>query len=201
MPIEANTSSGAVGQPDRVARLLAERGDAAPVGGDLHHAELVRELDRHAQPADGHACAALEVQVDHLARVDAVDVVGAEDADHVRLLVVDQVQVLVDRVGRAGEPVRAATHLRGDGRDVVPEERRELPGLRDVPVEAVALVLRQDGDAQEAAVDEVREREVDQPVVAAERNRRLGAVGRERPEALALAARQNDREGPAPPAP
>ena len=163
----------------------------AAVVGDLHHPELARLLDRDAQPGDRDAGAAVEVLVDHLARVDAVDVVGAEDADHVGLLVVDQVQVLVDRVGRAREPVRAAAHLRRHRRDVVAEERRELPGRRDVAVEAVALVLRQDGDPQEAAVDEVREREVDQPVVAAERNGRLGAVGRERPEPLALAARQN----------
>ena len=58
----------------------------------------------------------------------AVDVVGAEDADDVGPLVVDQVQVLVDRVGRAGEPVRAAAHLGRHGRDVVAEQRRELPG-------------------------------------------------------------------------
>ena len=43
-------------------------------------------------------------------------------------------------------------------------------------------------------VDEVREREVDQPVVAAEGNRRLGAVGGERPEPLALTASEHQRE-------
>ncbi len=124
--------------------------------------------------------------LDHLARVDAVDMVGAEHADDVGLLVADQVQVLEDRVGRAREPVGAAPHLRRHRDDVVAEELRELPGRRDVTVEAVALVLGQDGDPEDAAVDEVREREVDQPVVAPERHRRLGAIGSERPEALAL---------------
>ena len=54
------------------------------------------------------------VVVDHLLRVHAVDVVGAEHADEVGVLVGDQVEVLVDRVGRAGEPERAAAHLRRD---------------------------------------------------------------------------------------
>ena len=61
-------------------------------------------------------------------------------------------------------------------------------------VEAVALVLRQHGDLEIAGVDEVREREVDEPVVAAERHRGLGAVERQRQQALALAARQHDPE-------
>src|SRR5579871_1348607 len=65
-----------------------------------------------------------------------------------------------------------------------------------MPVEAVALVLGEDGDPEDAAVHEVREREVDQPVVAAERHGRLCAVGREGPEALALPTCQHDREGP-----
>ena len=39
------------------------------------------------------------VLLDHLAGVHAVDVVSAEDAHDVGLLIVDQVEVLVDRVG------------------------------------------------------------------------------------------------------
>ena len=61
-------------------------------------------------------------------------------------------------------------------------------------VEAVALVLREDGDPAELAVDEIREREVDEPVVAAERNRRLGAIRRKRPEPLPLTAGKHQRK-------
>ena len=119
----------------------------------------------------------VDVLVDHLARVHAVDVVGAEHDHVVGPLVVEQVEVLVDRVGRAGEPARAAAHLRGHRRDVVAEQRRQPPGGRDVAVERVALVLREHDDPAVARVDEVRQREVDQPVVAAERHGGLGAVG------------------------
>ena len=138
----------------------------------------------------------LQVLVDHLADVHAVDVVGAEDDDDVRPLVVDQVQALEDRVGAAGVPARAEPLLRRHRGDVVAEQLRHPPGLRDVPVEAVALVLRQDGDLPDLGVDEVGEHEVDQPVVAAERHRRLGPVVGEGSKPLARTARQDDAENP-----
>ena len=56
----------------------------------------------------------------------------------------------------------------------------------------VALVLRQHDDRRKPRVDEVREHEVDQPVDAAERHRRLGPVGGQRHQPLALAAGQHD---------
>ena len=92
---------GRVGEPGGVAGLLAERADRPPVVSGLDHAELARLLDRHPDAGHGHAGSARDVLVDHLARIHPVDVVGAEDADVVRLLVVQEVEVLVDRVGRA----------------------------------------------------------------------------------------------------
>ena len=65
-----------------------------------------------------------------------------------------------------------------------------------MPVEAVRLVLRQHDDLEVAGVDEVGEREVDQAVDAAERHRRLGPVGGQRHQPLALAAGEHDRRGP-----
>ena len=47
---------------------------------------------------------------------------------------------------------------------------------------------------QVAGVDDVGQREVDQPVDAAERHRRLGPVGRQRHQPLALAAGEDDRQ-------
>ena len=175
-------------------RLLAEGGDPLARRRALDHAGAARLGERHVQRRDRHAGAGRDVLADHLLGIHAVDVVGAEHADVVGPLVVDEVEALVDRVGRAGEPARAAPLLRRHRRDVVAEQRRQAPGRRHVPVEAVALVLRQHGDLEIAGVDEVREREVDEPVVAAERHRGLGAVERQRQQALALAARQHDPE-------
>ena len=54
------------------------------------------------------------------------------------------------------------------------------------------LVLRQDEDAAEAAVDAVGQGEVDDAVEPAERHGRLGPVAGERFEPGALAAREDD---------
>ena len=188
--------AGRLRHPDRVARLLAERPDRARVGVGLDHAELAGALDRDPDPRDREPGSERDVLLEHLARIHPEDVVGAEDADVVGPLVVDQVQVLVDRVGRAGEPVRPAAHLGGHRRDVVAEQRRQPPGGRDVAAEALALVLRQHRDLELAGVDEVREREVDQPVVAAEGHRRLRPVGGQRRQALSLTTGEDDREDP-----
>ena len=185
---------GRVGQSDGVGRLLPEGGDRLAVGGRLDDAELVGLGQRGAQRRDGHGGPALDVLVDHLARVHAVDVVGAEYGHDVGALVVEQVEVLVDRVGRAREPARPAAHLRRHRRDVVAQQRRQPPGGRDVAVQRVALVLREHHDLAVAGVDQVRQREVDEPVVAPEGDGRLGAVGRQRCQALALAAGQDDPE-------
>ena len=46
----------------------------------------------------------------------------------------------------------------------------------EVPVQAVGLVLGQHQDLANVGVDAVREGEIDDPVNAAERDRRLGTV-------------------------
>ena len=142
----------------------------------LDDAELVGLLDRHAQGRHGHGRAGLDVLVDHLARVHAVDVVGAEDADVVGPLVADQVEVLVDGVGRALEPARPAAHLRGHRRDVVVEQRRHAPRLEMWRSSEWLLYCVSTTIRRKPGVDEVGEREVDQPVVAAERHGGLRAV-------------------------
>ena len=56
------------------------------------------------------------------------------------------------------------------------------------------LVLRQNADLQIPRVDQIRQHEVDQPVGAPEGDRRLGPVGRQWVEPLALAASQDDAQ-------
>ena len=76
----------------------------------------------------------LLVELDHAGDVHPVDVIGAEDRHQVRVGLLDQVDVLVDGVGRALIPglVRRA-HLRGHRDDeVVLEEPAELPAVGQV---------------------------------------------------------------------
>src|SRR5947207_1426859 len=115
---------GAVGEADRVGGLLQELADRARVRRvDVDHPELVGHRDRLADGRDGAGGAAVDVLLDHLREVHAVDVVGADDHDDVGLVVVDQVQRLVDRVGAAEVPVLADALLGRDARDVVAQER------------------------------------------------------------------------------
>ena len=191
----ASTSSGESGSPigsvgfSRNARIFC-----GLRGVDVDHAELVGEADRLADRGDRAAGAGLDVVGHHLREVHPVDVVGTDHDDDVGLLVGEQVERLVDRVGAAEVPPLADALLRRHRGDVVAQQGGHPPGRRDVAVEAVRLVLRQHDDLEVAGVDDVGQREVDQPVDAAERHRRLGPVGRQRHQPLALAAGEDDRE-------
>jgi hypothetical protein len=167
---------------------------AGLVPRQLDDAELVGELDRLADRRDRRLRARLDVRIDHLREVHAVDVIGTDHDDDVGLLVANEVEALQDRVGGAAEPALAEPLLGRDRGDVGVQQTRQPPGLRHVAVERVRLVLRQHHDLGQPGVDEVRESEVDQAVLAAERHRGLGAVRREGHEALSLAAGEDDAE-------
>src|SRR6266567_2628761 len=72
---------------------------------------------------------------------------------------------------------------------------KRRPAEADVTVQAEGFVLRQDKDAAEIAVDAIGERDVDDSIYPAEGDRRLGAVARERPEALALPSGEEYPDG------
>ena len=89
----------------------------------------------------------------------------------------DDVDVLVDRVGGAEVPHRLGDAL-ARGQDVealVALGPEEVPAALQVADQAVRLVLRGDRDAADAGIERVRQREVDDARLAAEIDRRLGA--------------------------
>ncbi len=137
---------------------------------------------------------AVLVEREHRVHVHHVDVVAAEHADLRRLLVEDEVEVLVDGIGGAAEPVRPSPHLGGDRVDELADLGVQAPGPHEVLDERVRLELREHLDLHQPRVDEVVEDEVDDPVTPPERDRRLGTVPRERVEALSHSAGQDDRE-------
>src|ERR1700761_5155933 len=69
-----------------------------------------------------------------------------------------------------------------------------------MPVEAHGFILCQDENLAEAAVHAVREREIDDPIDAAERHGRLGSIAREGLEPRSFAPRENHAERVAQPA-
>jgi hypothetical protein len=106
----------------RVSRFLQEILDAA-VGVRADDAERARLLARHRKGGDRHVGVARPVEIDHLADIHPVHVVGAEHGDYVRIVLRDQVQVLVHRVRRPLEPHRPFAHLRRhDGDEMVRQQ-------------------------------------------------------------------------------
>ena len=106
-----------------------------------------------------------------------------------------EVEVLVDRVGGALVPVRGDALLGRQQLDELVEAAvEEGPAALHVADQALRLVLRADADAPDAGIDAVRQREIDDAELAAERHRRLGAPVGQRPQPPAAAAGEDHRE-------
>ena len=132
----------------------------------------------------------VDVLLQHQLVVHLVDVVAGEDDHELGLVVGDDVEVLVDRVGGALVPLGLGDALRG-GEDVealVALGAEEVPAALQVADEAVRLVLGGDADAADAGVERVRQREVDDADLAAEVDRGLGAAVGQLLEPAAAAA-------------
>ena len=178
-----------------VVRLLLEADDP-PLLVHLDHAEGRGLLDRDLDHPDRREGAVLLVEVEQFLVVHLVDVVPGEDHDARRLDLVQEVDVVVHRVGGALVPALAHPELGWHGVDPLPQLDREdrVPAELDVALEAAGLVLGQHEDLAEPGVEAVGEGEVDDPVHAAERHGRLAAVPGEGVEPLALAAGQDQRQ-------
>ena len=138
--------------------------------------------------------------------IHLVDVVAGQQDDRVRVGVLDDVHVAQHGVGGAAIPLGHAP-----AGDVRLEQLHaavvavEVPGPAqpDVVVERAGVVLGQDDDVIDVGVHAVGQREVDDPVLAPERDRGLGPLLRQDREPLAFAAREDHRHralhGPDPP--
>src|SRR5204863_1984777 len=114
--------------------------------------------------------------------------------DVLGLFVRNQVQVLVDGVGRAAVPLRTGALLGGHAVDELPHHGAEPPATRDVGVERLRLVLGEHLHPQHAGVGKVGEDEIDDPVSATERGRRLGPLLRQGSEPAAFSSREDHGE-------
>ena len=150
-------------------------------------------IDR--QRGDRRVRLRLDVRAQHVAIVHPVELVAGEDQHvlHARLL--DVADVLADRVGRPLVPVHALFHglLRGQQLHEAAVELVEAVGLANVPMQAHREELRQHVDAVQPAVDAVRKRDVDQPVLGRQRHGRLRAEFGQRIQPRASAAAEHQR--------
>ncbi len=92
----------------------------------------------------------------------------------------EDVQVLAHRIGRALEPgLHGRRLLGGEDLNVAPGERVETVGPPDVAVERHRVELGQHVHPLHARVDGVGDRDVDQSVLAGDRDRRFAAAHRQ----------------------
>ena len=178
----------------RMRRFFFEADDAA-VGIDLDDAELARRgMYADRQGADGQIGAAFDVALDQFGVVHLVDVVAGENDDVFRPFLLDGVDVLIDGVGGALVPVLVDALLRGHDLDELAQFAAEiaLPAEVDVPIEAHRLVLGEDEVLSHAAIEAIREGEVDDPVSPPEWYSRFGSIAGKGVKPQPLSSRKND---------
>ena len=172
--------------------LLLELADGA-VGAEVHDAEAGGLLHGDLNDRDRAGRLRLLMGAEHLGIVHLVDMVTGEDEHMIGIIHLDEVHVLIDGVGRAGEPgalFPGALIRREDVNAAV--LGIEIPRLAaaDIAVQTQRLILREHTHGVNAGVGAVGEREIDDAVLAAEGHVGLCHLGRECVEAGALSARQ-----------
>ncbi len=178
--------------------FVLEAGDAAlVVRDDVREARGVL-AEREVRRDERHARARVQVRPHDVHEVERVDVVGAEDEQHVRGVLAQEGQVAVQGVGVAGREAALVLVTAGVGRQDQQAAARAVQVPRatvgEVVVEGVQAVLLDDPDVADAAVRDAGQREVDEAVGAREAHDGLGAAFREDAEPLAPAAREDERE-------
>ena len=158
-----------------------------------------RLADRHALDGDRHLGPVAAMEGDERLVVHLVDVVAGEHQHDVAGLLLDHLEVRQHRVGRAAVPLgrAAARDVRLQQPDAaLGSVEVPRPADADVVVQRVRVVLRQDEHVVDLGVDAVRQREVDDPVLAGKRNGGLGADGRKDRQPLTLSSGEHDCDDP-----
>src|SRR5262249_10571020 len=127
--------------------------------------------------------------------VHAIELIAGENQDVRAVVFHDVANLLANRVGGALVPVGSLVGLlRRQHLDEAAAEGIELVGVGDVPMQADAEELRQDINALHTAVDAVADGDVDQPVLAGDRNGGLAAQLRQRVQACASSSSEDETE-------
>ena len=144
---------------------------------------------------DGDVRPGLDVLVDHLAEIHAIQLVAAQDDEIIKIVVQKVHQIFPHRVRRAFIPRRVGERLlRREDFHKAARELVEFVRARNVPVQRRGIELRQNVNAPEAGVDAVGDRDVHEAVFSGERHGGFGAVFGQRKQARALAAAHDDAE-------
>ena len=178
----------------RLRRFLDEIDD--PLGiVDMHDAETLGLFQRHLDAADGEVSLPLGVIGQHETVIHLVDVVACQDDDIFGIALAQDVEVLVDGIGRAGIPAFLHALLgRHDIDELAQLAAQETPALLDMADQRVGLVLRQHANLPDTGIETVRQGKIDDAELASERHGRLGAPLGQGMQATAPPAGQDQRQ-------
>ena len=165
-------------------------------GGSAGFSRKARILSS-ASTADRDVGAAGHVLLQHRLVVHFIHVVAGQDEHVFRRVALDDVDVLVHRVGGAEIPAVFGHALAG-GQDIetfVAFGAEEVPAALQMADQAVGTVLRGHGHAADAGIQRVGEREIDDAQLGAEIDRGLGTPIGQFHQPAAAAAGQHEGHG------
>jgi hypothetical protein len=116
------------------------------------------------------------VLLEHDLVVHFVDVIACQDDDVLDTMGIDDLDVLIDRVGSAFIPL-CLGHSLARGQDIealIALGPEKVPAVLQVSDQGMGLVLSCDTDSANARVDRIREGKIDDPTLAAEEHGGLG---------------------------
>ena len=127
--------------------------------------------------------------------IHSVELITAQDQEVTALIRGKMEQILADGVGCALVPGAAGEGLLGSQNlHETIGELIEFIGLGNMAMERSRVELRQQVNLAYVRIDTVGDRDIDQPVLTGQRDRRLGALLSEREKSRALAPTHNDRQ-------
>jgi hypothetical protein len=135
------------------------------------------------------------MRLEELPIVHSIQLVAGED-EHIRASVLFNLsQILPNGVGGALVPLGPFDGLlRRQHFNESMIEHVELVRVRDVPMEADGHELREHVDAVDAAIQAIRDRHVDESILAGHGHGRFGAKLREREQSCPLAAAKDQTQ-------
>ena len=157
-----------------------------------HNAKSARLLQRNLQHGNGTIGFLFLVKPKHFVIIHLVNVVARKNHHVVRVVPIHKFFVLIDGIGRSAVPIGASVPLIGRQDRHPSESAVQIPrqAVADVFVERQRLILCQNTHRIEVGIGAVGQGEVNNPVLAAERNGGLGRLYGQSIQSAALAACQ-----------
>ena len=158
----------------------------------IHDTEGGSNLHRNGAYSNGNIGLAVNVELQHLVVIHLVDVVTGENEHILRIVLIDEADILIDCVGSTLVPLSALQTLVGGKYINATVVQVEIPRstVADVTVQLQGAVLSQYAYGVDVRIGAVRQRKIDDSVFSTEGNGRLCHFLGQKAQTAALAAGQ-----------